>query len=38
MIVGTVAALFEFLTDKKSEVDWDLAADGDLTVNVMPAG
>ncbi len=37
LLVGTVAALFEFLADKKSEVDWSIAPDGDLSVNVMPA-
>jgi len=37
MLVGTMAALFEFLSGGKAEVDWSIASDGDLSVNVTPA-
>jgi len=32
-----MAALFEFLSGGKAEVDWSIASDGDLSVNVTPA-
>ena len=37
LLVGTVAALFEFITGKKGGVEWEIAKDGDLSVIVTPA-
>lgn len=38
VLVGTSAALFEFLSGAGSSVDWSIAADGDLTFTITPAG
>jgi hypothetical protein len=37
LLVGTMAALFEFLSDRKAHIDWEIAPDGDLSVKVSPA-
>jgi hypothetical protein len=37
LIVGTIAALFEFLSGSESDIDWEIADDGDLSVSVKPA-
>ena len=37
LLVGTMAALFEFITDKKAAVEWSVADDGDLSVSVTEA-
>ncbi|MHB8895236.1 MAG: hypothetical protein ACYC99_08705 [Candidatus Geothermincolia bacterium] len=37
LLVGTIAALFELISGRKADIDWDIAADGDLTVGVVPA-
>jgi hypothetical protein len=37
MIVGTIAALFELISSAKAGVEWEIASDGDLRVDVMPA-
>jgi hypothetical protein len=37
LIVGTIAALFEFLSGSESDINWEIVGDGDLSVNVMPA-
>jgi|BarGraNGADG00312_1021997.scaffolds.fasta_scaffold25297_1 hypothetical protein len=36
LLVGTIAALFEFLSGSKADVDWSIAGDGDLAVTVVP--
>src|SRR5450759_381476 len=37
LLVGTMAALFEFITDKKAAVEWSVADDGDLSMSVTEA-
>jgi hypothetical protein len=38
LLVGTISALFELISDKKADITWEIASDGDLRVDVMPAG
>lgn len=37
LLVGTMAAMYEFSTATKSAIEWNIAADGDLTVSVGQA-
>lgn len=38
LLVGTISALFELLSGRPADIEWDVAADGDLSVSVMPSG
>lgn len=38
VLLGTSAALFEFLSGSTAALDWSLAEDGDLSLSVSPAG
>lgn len=36
LLVGTIAALFEFLSGAKADIKWSIGTDGDLSVSVLP--
>ncbi len=38
VLLGTAAALFEFMTESKGVLEWSVADDGDLSFTISPAG
>jgi hypothetical protein len=38
LLVGTMSAMFEFMTGREADTEWNIAADGDLVVKARPAG